>query len=373
MRPRHGFFSALARSLGLSLLVLAQPLPASGQERGALSDFCEYVNAEADARQAALLAPEAYASLGLAAVPEDSGESDLVRGAAPRVTAGLRYRFANLFRSETLEARAAAECQKMRALAALGAVLANADSLGRVAGLRNKRTVLYPAIRDGEQVLERLELQLRSAEATAQEVDSVRARVESLRSDLARVDAELSRLSALPELPRRRIEDLLRDLVAAQRASDAADHELAAEGNWEVELRVGYDQIFGATERVPVAASLLGSLNLGALWQPSAHSRSERAHARYQETAESEMVAKVRRILRTAREVLRLEEARLGETRRLQAEVAARLDRVRPLEGEAARAYELAVRFEKVRLDGEEAFLEAEVTALRRFLGVGSP
>jgi hypothetical protein len=350
---------------------------AGAQERsGESSDpgYCAFVRGVGDAESAVLLAPDVFASMGVVNAGEAGGGGGVALGGpTPRLTAGLDYDFAGLYRGLSIRRRAEAECERYRALSALRAAAKRGTDVGAEAALAARAQVLEAALPEAEQLLASLREDVREGRATVEELNALQLRLDGLRALAHETAKERERLAALPRPAERPLSTWLQDFRTADDRVEAESAGLRRASAWTVRLRGGYDELITVRQDMPLFGALTVSYNLGSLWQPSANARAREGRRRSLEEDVEGVSQDVARLLRELRAAHSAEEARLREVSVLVADLEGQLRDIQAMETAKVRRYRDYLVLELARLRAEQAWLKTHVAELGRFLGEERP
>jgi hypothetical protein len=352
----------------LAFLLFAAGVPARAAAEAPIAGaagYCAHVKGVARSESATLVAPELFARVGTVSAGEALGPT----GADMRVTAGLSYSLSQLRRGLGLRGRADAECRREEARARLLAALERGRELGMEPALAARARVLEPALPEGERIVERVRVLVRTEGSTLEELDAARLRLDELRATAARTDAERQRLlvgGPIDPTP-------LLALVAAYRAADA---EVEAQGArvrgssaWDLRAQGGLDQVFPRAGGSPVFAALTLTYDLGHLSQRRGDADALEGRRRASREDHEGLERRALALLAELRATLAGDRRRLAELRTLEVDLAAQLQTVDTLQTSFVRRYRNHLWFERTRLEVERAFLEARIEALDKLVG----
>jgi len=348
----------------------AAPRTARAQSTGADADaYCEYVEGIAHSLSDVEMAPTIFGSGGLVSGAEAQPGTSII-GPTTRVIAGVNYSFSGLYRGLAMRSSAEADCKRYRSLSELHAFLVNnREGLTR-ASLAAKIAVLDEAMPQAEKMLADVKAALGQSRATVEQVDATQLRVDALRALASEAHGDLSRLEHLPQPPARPVAQVMSERDQGEEETERQDGRVRRSRAWDLSVRGGYDQIFGASiSYTPVFALVSLTLNVGGLFQGGAeeHARHGRvAWTRAQVEGIDDRVDQAVARLRALRDT---ERKRLDETKVLLADLEARVKDLRAVPGEKVAEYADVVWFDLVRTRAEHAYLEAHVADLDRLLG----
>lgn len=346
------------------------PLPADrepGWQEGAEA-YCRMVTGIADSESALLLSPRLFGMAGVFPTGGWTTEAGSQLGPYPRVTVGVSYSAAGVQRGLLLRGRARARCVHRRLEDQLDALVeANEAQVSRRA-LGARLRVIEAALPRAQEILQRTRAELAQARATLEELDAAELRVDRLRVEVEAARKGMALAVSAPA-PGRPIAELLDALAASEAALERYDADLRRSNGWDVEVQGGYDQVIGATARVPVFGAVRTSLSLGMLFSSGADARTMEARRSLSRADSNGLRGRVRRLLRALRVAQRSEQIRLGETSALLADLEARLVSAEAVGGEKARRYAEYLWFEVVRVRAEHEYLSAHLKELSVVLG----
>lgn len=334
--------------------------------------YCDYVHGVADAETALYVAPEIFGTAGAINVGEGTDGTPLgsPRG---RLILGIRYDFIDLWRGLVVQGRAAADCSRYEAKAALEAAVRAGADVGAAPALAAKARVLAEALPQAEAFLARLQREVREARATIDEVDVVRLRVDQLRSEARQTVLQQQRVQQLPHGESGTLAGVLRAYREADDRFEAKEGRLRALDAWKLQVRAGYDEIFDLPQDLPFFATVELSFDIGALWVGGANSRARAGRRRWVEEDVMGADRRVSELIEQLRAVRAAERARLQEVNLLTGNLSRQLREVQALGTSRVRGYESFLFFELTRLRGEQAYLETHLAELDRLLGDVEP
>lgn len=346
--------------------------PEAGAVASGVPGYCQYVESVADAEAALLQAPDIFGSVG--AINAGEGEGGTAFGKPrPRVMAGVEYDFVELWRGFDVQSRAEALCRRYRAQSALEvAVRAGAD-VGAAPALAARAKVLAEALPSAEALVDALRGDVREARATVDELDVVRLRLDELRSQARDVALAQQRIEGMPFRDGGAISDVVLAYRKADDEVERYDGGLRSLDAWSLEVRGGYDEIIGVDQKVPLFGLVTLTFDLGGLWTPGANSRAREGRQRW--VAEDVMGPdrRVAELVQQLQSVRAAQNARLQEVSLLVDDLGAQLREVKSLGTNRVRRYESFLFFELVRLQGEQAYLQAHLEEIERILGTVHP
>lgn len=368
--------------IGSTLLCLAALHPASAQspatpEVGSSSEpsWCEFIRGMTDSETAVLLAPEVFASTGVVNAGEaSSGAGDAPLGAPKlRITAGLGYELAGVYRGMTLRRRAEAECRRHQVMQLLQAALESGPDAGSGPALKARLEVLEAAFPEGERLVEAIRADIRDGRATLEELNAVQLRLDALRALAAETLRDQERLARLPPRPERPLSSLLQELRDAEDEIERLSGKVRRSTAWSITLRGGYDELVNVPQDVPLFGMITVSYKLGGLSQSAADERARSARLKALGEEVEGLPQRVARLIEQLRATRGAEETRLREVTVLVGDLEAQLQSLQSLETVKIRRFHDYVVLELARLRAEQAWLKAHLASLGSFLDREAP
>ncbi len=333
------------------------------------SGYCDFVEGEADAESALLIAPEIFGRAGYSN-PGDVTSDGMTAAPGqplPRVTLGLSWDVSRLLQGLKLQRRARAECRRQRALSSLENALTLGRDVAEASALEAREQVFREALAVIEPGLVELRKAVAEQDATVDELQAYELRLDDIRHSLRDTESERKRVGGMPAPPQRPLTELVSELHAADGEVEALSAELRQNVTWELGVRGGYDKIIGS-RALPVFGLVTFSWNPGALWQGP---HNERARLGRGAWVQADVTGASQRAQQLIRELELLHEsarARLVEVSALEKDVGSQLEAVERLQTRAVRRFRDLLRFEHTRLRAEKAYLDSRVDRLDRFL-----
>jgi hypothetical protein len=379
--PRPGWLvrvTLLAALSGMARSASADPpawtpvpgeAPTSGHDvvLRASEGYCRYVRGLFDSERALNLWPSLFGYVGLVNPAElTGGASQTATPPSLRLTAGLSYSFAGLYRGGVLRDTAEADCATYRRFSELLAFIAhNKEGLSEDALLARARS-LDEAVPEAEAKVNAAFTRAREGRGTVEEAHGLEARLDAIRlaSMQARRDARAYAVTAASE------DKLLRDLLAEYAVTETRAEQrhaaLRQSYGWDVSVRGGYDQVFGSsTQYVPAYVMASASVNLGLLAAGRANRQAIDGRPIWSrwalEGGGHPAVDAVRRV----RELGLQEADRIAVVSQKVAELEARERAAREIDNDKARLFADHIFFELVLDRAELAFLRAHVAHIR--------
>ncbi len=353
----------------LTFLAATALLAAAPASAHADDPYCSYVDNIAAAQAAVLVAPELFGSAGLVnAGSELTGDSNVAFETGLRVTVGLRYDFADLYRGLVTDDAAAADCRRYLALQHLEAYLDAGREAGVGAAAAAQLQVLDELLPQAEARLREVRDEVEAGRAGLEELNATQLRVADLRSRAADARLAAERDNA-PDSGGRSLGELRRTFLEADAALAAAEADVREATAWEVGIRGGYDQVIGDAREVPIFALVSVGWSFGQPFQRAAHNRAADARRAWVASGEGGTAGRAEELRRELIAVRGVERQRLAEAQVLLADLQARLQAVQDLESSRLRRFADALWFEWARLRVEEAGLAARLAALDGLLG----
>lgn len=329
-------------------------------------DYCRYLGAVTDARQAHLRSPSLLMRGGVVQGGEEAtGDGGIARGTVGRTSIGAAYGLEGLWQAELLGRASRAECERYRAEARLLKGLAAAPDVGRGAGLRARVEALQAALVEAGTWLSEAEAARAAALVSDQRVMALRIQIGHLKEALL---AARGGLEAVSELEPQALSRLLRahQEAVVEEASRALDFQLS--GWWGLRLSGGYDELWGIEQTVPLFATAQLELNLGRFLEAGAREEARRALQRFEAEGGQQYGERGAAVQRELRARLREEQARLTEVRALLTDLRDRESSLQGMDGRIARDYAVDLGLRRVELEADEAYLQASVKVLAPFL-----
>jgi hypothetical protein len=352
-----------------TLVALATPAIARAQSAQDAAAYCEYVAGVADSDSALDMSPTLFGTAGLVSGQDVSPGGSLL-GPRTRVIAGASYSLAGLYRGVEMRLAARAECRRYRAVSELHAFLESyKDGLTRTS-LEAKLRVLEEALPKAEQMVAAARAALAESRATIGQVGALELRVDGLRAMVAEARSQRDAMARAPQPPARSIADLMSERGEAEAQAERYAARVRESRAWDVSVRGGYDQIFGASySYTPIFALVTVTASVGALLQPAADDRAvagRAAWARLQVEGADDRAEQALARLRALRESDR---RRVDETRVLLADLESRWDALQALPGERVAELAQYMWFDLVRVRAEHVYAAAHLADLDRVLG----
>jgi hypothetical protein len=340
----------------LGTTLAAAPALVFAQEGVVDDGYCDYVKGVAASESALLLAPELFSSfgyvdqLGVAATP-GAGRDDL------RLTVGVGYSLGGLYRARLTRKRADADCRRYRALSAM-----KRDSTYQALAARAR--VLAKNMPEAEARLARTVEEFERRRTTRQELIATRLRVEQLR----RLEAETRRqLDAMPAPGDDAMAGALTSYYDAESELEDRDAALRHADAWDINLRMGYDQFLENDDSSPYFAVVSARINLGRLLQGGADDRAAKGRRLFARADGG--VGGVDAHRARLHSLLDTERKRSKENKLLLADLAAQLDVLDAMSGEAGERLRRTMWFEWVDAQAEQAFIDTHIATLETMLG----
>lgn len=356
----------------LFAVAMAAPIAAGAHTipRDDAADYCEWTTAVSDSQSDLLLAPQLFLNVGIAN-PADSlaaGASSLPTTAF-RLSAGLQYSFVALYRGIATRQWATAECSRYTDVSKLRALLVNDEEHEPLAALLAQGSVLDAALPHAEEILRATQQAFAESRVTVGDLNAVTLNVEALRAQLEQNHVLRQSPVDVP-LPTEPIARILKERDAHEEAVERIEAHLRQAAAWDVGFKIGYDEVFGANNSLPLFAVGTLAVNLGGLAQFSADARARAARRRWVRDQVEGVDQRVSQTLKRLRVVLANERRRLLEVDVLVADIAQRLATIEPLAEKIDRLKRNrdALWFDVVKARAEQAYLKAHVEELARVL-----
>jgi hypothetical protein len=329
--------------------------------------YCRYVRAVATSASAVLISPQLFVTGGVV-TSADVSTGVLVTGTEPRVLAGANFSVSSLVRGIHTQRIADAECSRYSVFAKLLAFSYAHRDGQTVKALEAKLAVLESSIGRADALLARAKEAFAESKITGADLDAITLRVDTLHASAGDTRGKLRATAGGIRAPSETLGSLVEQRDAAERATEQRAVALRQSQAWDLQIRGGYDQMFGIRQSVPAFGMVTLSFSPGYFWQRGADERAVAARA-----------DAARKSLETATERAELvadhlEELRLAELERLSAlaplvaNLESRHRELSAVEGERARAAADSLWLALVPLRAEEAFLRAHTDDLKRVL-----
>ncbi len=338
--------------------------------------YCAWVEAVADSEAALLFSPTLFGTATLGrntGVGNDGGDHNAAANTSGsllpesgRVTVGLTYSLAGLFRGFATQDRARAQCESYQSTSRLqGFVLAH--SRGQSApGLRAQLAILEKALPTADAAVVRTELNLKEGTATLDELLAVERRAEELHAQTSRVRRDLQ-LTTDQRIPP--VEAVLEEMRAggqAQRKLHQEESALRGLRGWDFTFGAGYDQIVGIdNNNVPLFATATLSFNLGLPFQGSSERRALNARLERGNATVNGIGARIEQSLELLRIISKEETARHARVKLRLSRLQARYENFQKMaDSRARRRFLRALWFELTMARAESAYLERHLDEL---------
>jgi len=349
------------------------------QERLADSSdaYCAYVEGIAASQRALLVSPDLIASTGLAfsstpSTGEDDLEPEYNISPTMRVTAGLQYRFSNLYKGALRSQDASARCTRYRAQVGLRTVVELGKDLGRRQAVEAQLEVLQDALPRAEQAVALAKRGLDVNFSTIEDVLSVKLKLDGLRRLVGTLEADLERLAEMPDPGERSLDELMRAYEVSDDAVGALEARLRRSTAWVADVRGGYDQLLAYPRDYPLFFQVRFSYNLGTLAQKAAERRSAAGRRLWRSTADETLSRRTELLRIELAHLVQKERRRLAEISPLLMEVQHRLETLAAVDTMLAEKTREDLWLDFVRLDGERTYLEVHIASVETILGLAS-
>ena len=361
---------AVAATLACIFSVSGAALAEHPDAAAAATDaHCRWVKGEADSQAALLYSPQIFVGGGMVSAADvTNGNTGKVE---PRVVAGLQVSAASIVRAVQTEALADAECERYRVFdKVLAFTFAHASGRSEPA-LKARLGVLEQALPRAEELLRDARRGMADARITIEELHATTSRVDALHAEIASTRGQLRAVQGLMKAPDESLRELVarRDVVEREAVAKAA--ALRQSMAWDVQIRGGYDQIYGIHTPVPAFGMLTVTFSPGWFWQKAPDERAIQARADAARTGLEDATLRAEDTARELRETLRSEKERLADVGALLGELEARHEKLAKMDGDRAHAAADILWLWLVTLRAERAYLEAHIVDLSKI--VGSP
>jgi hypothetical protein len=336
--------------------------------------YCAWVGGVARSQSDLLLAPSLLVSYGY--VNETLTAGAALTPSTQRLTAGLAHNLVGVYQGMIMRQQARADCARYRTASQLHAFLVSHKQGGAPEAFAARVAVLNAALPEAEKIAADLEAQVHAERATVEELNATQLRVDELRQLLEDARRELEAAPRL-DAPRADISRLLRRRDLEEDEVARLEAQLRESQAFSVNLRGGYDQVFGLPKNsaVPLFAIATLTVNLGVIGQPAAEAQARTGHralVRAQIEGLDQRVEEVRQRLRAE---ARAEARRLHQTTVLLADLEERLRSVDalPFKNEKTKRYREYLWFDWVKTHAEHDYLDADLRALQPIVGAETP
>ena len=362
-------------ALALPLLLAApgsSEVPGPGAAADPAGAFCSYAEGVADSETARLVAPDLIAGAGWVYVDETVWGGGMVTTLMPRVFAGLSYSFAHLWRGLASHDLGRARCARYRVISELQSFLESGSKAISRRALSKKLRALEDALPQALVRLKATEESVKVRSATYSELVATQLRVDALRELAHEVQVELAAIPSSATPPSRSLPSVLERRGSLEERVAELEADLRESWAWDVQIRGGYENVIGAPQPVPLFGVLNVSFSLGWPWEKAANGRAVEAWRGFAEQEAEGASERARHVLERLRATLKAERARLGETGVLVGDLQARYDALDGLPVERVARYRDLVWFELVKVQAEQAYLQAHVSDLADLLADGA-
>ncbi len=358
-----------------SVATLACLLSASGSAlaehpdhaAAATEAHCRWVRGEADSQAALLWSPQVFAGGGMVSAADvTNGNSGKVE---PRVVAGLQVSVSSMVRAAQTQALADSECERYHVFdKVLAFTFAHAGGRSEPA-LKAKLAVLEGSLPRAEEMLRDARQAMADARINVEELHATTSRVDALHAEIARARGELRAVQGVMKAPDESLNDLVAKRDVVERNAEAKAAALRQSMAWDVQVRGGYDQVFGLHTPVPAFGMVTLTFSPGYFWQKAPDERAIQARADAARTGLEDATLRAQDTARELRETLRSEKDRLVDVGALLGELEQRHEKLAKTEGDRARAAADILWLWLVTLRAERAYLEAHVADLTKIVG----
>lgn len=361
-----GLVIAFSSTTAVAEVPSSESLPTSPDTEGQASDaYCKYVGAVADSQRAVFVSPQLFVTGG-AVSGNDAPTGPTTTVVRPRLVAGLSYSVAGLYKGIQTKELANAECARYRIFNKLLAFSFAHGGGDSAAAHRAKLEVLEETAPRAEEILKRARMALDEAKITVDELDATTVRVDALRAMTVDTRGKLRASAGKMQAPTESLAELSAQREKAERATEDRAARIRRAQAWDVQVRGGYDQIFGQSQALPVFGMVTVTFSPGFFWQ---HEADDRAAAARVVAAHKGLEAATVRAEDTARqlhEMGRAERERLADVVTLLGELEARHEQVSQVPGDRAKAAADLLWLGMVPLRAELAYLRAHIAELAK-------
>ena len=374
---------AVPRGAAALLAVVALPAaaqtPAGDREaslRAAATGACAFARGVADAESYVLVGPELFGRFGGVNLVESTVNGTTLGAEKQRLTLGVNYSLGHLYQGLTVRKRGDAECRRETARVGLEAALYAGPDYAKGPALAAQAQVLQTALPEGQKIVDDLREEVRKQQATAEELEAARLRLDTLRALLSQTVLERQRLPPAAAQPSAQaaLAQLLKDFRAADDEVEEIAGRLRFASAWDLSVRGAYDKVFDATQTTspPLFGMVMVSYNLGGLFQPAANARAREGRRQREAEDLAGVDRRAAELLRQLRAMRSAEDMRLRDVAVLTADLEQQLKQVQNLQTARVRRFGELLWFELTRLRAEQAFLQVHLKDLAVVTGEGA-
>jgi hypothetical protein len=358
------------RTLAACALLLVPAMAAADGSDDAEA-YCGVVRGVAASESALMFSPQLFLDYGLVnANDAASGGGAGAATASPtqRLTFGLRYSFAAMYRGIVDRQHSDADCRRQRAASGLGHFLVENREQVSPAAVDAKLAVLRAALPKALEIRKAQQSAVERAHGTLEELQATEVRVDDLQAEIAAAEALRAGVPS-----GRSAQPTPGELLGRHRQADAElmqyETRLRMSQAFDISFRAGYDRFFGLRDDLPLFAAVTLTVNPAAFWQPVPEAAAARAREQFVRSESDGLEQKAELLAARMHALLAAERRRMGDVRTLLADVESRLRTLEGIESDKLRRFREASWFDFVRLKAEHEFLRVHVAELGRTLG----
>jgi hypothetical protein len=334
--------------------------------------YCDYVLGVAAAESATLVAPTAFGSFGavngLINTFDENGDAATLP-ATVRLTAGLRYDLADVYRGLAERERARTECERYKTVSLLHAFVEANKTGTSVSALSAKIAVLDEALPHAREVLGSVQRDIDLGRATVEDLVLSELRLRELEGLRAEAQEAIDAAAVAPRTPTTPIRQIMRDREQAEATVEKSEGRLRASRAWELTLRGGYDRVFGIRDKLPLFGTVTVAYNLGGLFQKAANDRATLGRVGWSRDEVEGIDDRVEQLLQALKATRSREEARLVQVDAVVSDLEAKVQMAGSLSAERVKGFVNYVWFELVKARAERAYLNEHLRELSRLVG----
>ncbi len=341
--------------------------------RPATESYCRYVAAVAESTSAPMLSPTLFTTFGMAnGTDVSAGGTSASTSTVPRLVAGAQYSFSGLYRGIAVRTAAQADCARYESFNKL-LTYTYANHQGQSApALAAKAAVLRGAMPGADAILARAKASLEESKMTVEEVEGIALRVDALRAAEGDTSGKLRVAQSAMRGPTEPVAAVVDRAMREEREVERQQAKVRQSTAWDLQVRGGYDKVFGQPQSIPAFAMVTVTFNPGYFWQTGADARAVEARGEAMYFGLESPSNRAVDLVRELRELRRAEMDRLAQVELVVVDLEARYKAVSAVEGDKARAVAEVLWLSIVPVKAEKAFLAAHVADLDRMLGPGS-
>jgi hypothetical protein len=328
-------------------------------------DFCREITSAAASRAAPLQWPQVFARLGLMrGSPVDfDGVAAARRDLLWNLQAGIDVSPVRMLAGGLIEDRARAECRRYAAELAVRELEGGLE-LDVSSALDAQAAALRARLPEAEARLAESAARLEAGHVSAPTHAAARRRVARLRGATAAAELEAERAPRSEPVPFSAATHTFDALRRSEARAQELDGRLRRMESFGLNVRAGYDEVFGVAQAVPLFAFVSVQLSPGRLFQGSLDAASEAAHRRRVERRIAEDRLELADLSARLGRQLAIVARRLAELEVGVAELAAQQTELERVGTSAARDLLDQLWFDRVDLEADHAVVRALHTTL---------